>query len=76
VHFLTWDRGRAERAWRGIAAASDSISISDDLADLEDLYAVHAFARDFCATMTGSTCSSITLAPSTPSSARTQPGPS
>jgi NAD(P)-dependent dehydrogenase (short-subunit alcohol dehydrogenase family) len=50
VHFLTWDRGRAERAWRGIAAASDSISISDDLADLEDLYAVHAFARDFCAT--------------------------
>jgi NAD(P)-dependent dehydrogenase (short-subunit alcohol dehydrogenase family) len=48
VHFLTWDRGRAERARRGIAAASDSISY--DLADLEDLYAVRAFALDFCAT--------------------------
>jgi len=50
VHFLTWDRGRAERARRGTAAASDSISISYDLADLEDLYAVRAFARDFRAT--------------------------
>ena len=50
MHFLTWDRGRAERARRGIAAASDSISISYDLADLEDLDAVRAFARDFCAT--------------------------
>jgi NAD(P)-dependent dehydrogenase (short-subunit alcohol dehydrogenase family) len=50
VHFLTWDHGRAERARCGIAAASDSISISYDLADLEDLYAVRAFALDFCAT--------------------------
>jgi hypothetical protein len=76
VHLLTWDRGRDERARRSIAAASGSISISYGLADLEDLDAVRAFARDFCATMTGSTCSSMTLAPPTPGSARTQPGPS
>ena len=50
MHFLTWERGRAERARRGIAAASGSISISYGLADLEDLDAVRAFARDFCAT--------------------------
>lgn len=34
----------------GPGAAFDSISISYDLADLEDLDAVRAFARDFCAT--------------------------
>ena len=50
MHFLSWERGRAERARRGIAAASGSISISYGLADLEDLDAVRAFARDFCAT--------------------------
>jgi len=50
VHFLTWDRGRAERARRGIAAASGGISIGYGLADLEDLDAVRAFARDLCAT--------------------------
>ena len=50
VHFLARDRGRAERARRGIAAASGSTSISYGLADLEDLDAVRAFARDFCAT--------------------------
>jgi len=50
VHFLTWDRGRAQRARRGIAAASGSTSISYGLADLEDLDAVRAFARQFCAT--------------------------
>src|SRR5438270_2042382 len=37
VHFLARDRGRAERARRGIAAASGSTSISYGLADLEDL---------------------------------------
>jgi NAD(P)-dependent dehydrogenase (short-subunit alcohol dehydrogenase family) len=50
AHFLSWERGRAERARRGIAAASGSISISYGLADLEDLDAVRAFARYFCAT--------------------------
>ncbi len=50
VHFLARDRGRAERAQRGIAAASGSTSISYGLADLEDLDAVRAFARQFCAT--------------------------
>ena len=50
VHFLARDHGRAERARRGIAAASGSTSISYGLADLEDLDAVRAFARDFCAT--------------------------
>jgi NAD(P)-dependent dehydrogenase (short-subunit alcohol dehydrogenase family) len=48
VHFLSWERGRAQRARRGIAAASGSISYG--LADLEDLDAVRVFARDFCAT--------------------------
>jgi len=50
VHFLARDRGRAERARRGIAAASSGISIGYGLADLEDLDTVRAFARDFCAT--------------------------
>jgi NAD(P)-dependent dehydrogenase (short-subunit alcohol dehydrogenase family) len=50
AHFLSWERGQAERARRGIAAASGSISISYGLADLEDIDAVRAFARDFCAT--------------------------
>jgi hypothetical protein len=50
VHFLSWERGRAQRARRGIAAASGSISISYGLPDLEDLDAVRVFARDFCAT--------------------------
>ena len=45
VHFLARDRGRAERARRGIAAASGSTGISYGLADLEDLDAVRAFAR-------------------------------
>jgi len=50
VHFLARDRGRAERARRGIAAASGSTSISYGLADLEDLDAVRVLARQFCAT--------------------------
>ena len=50
VHFLARDRGRAERARRGIAAASGSTAISYGLADLEDLDAVRAFARQFRAT--------------------------
>jgi hypothetical protein len=50
VHFLARDRGRAERARRGIATASGSTSISYGLADLEDLDAVRVFARQFCAT--------------------------
>ena len=50
VHFLARDRGRAERARRGIAAASGSTSISYGLADLEDLDAVRVFARQFRAT--------------------------
>ena len=50
VHFLARDRGRAERARRGIAAASGSASVSYGLADLEDLDAVRAFARQFRAT--------------------------
>ena len=50
VHFLARDRGRAERAQRGIAAASGSTSTSYGLADLEDFDAVRVFARQFCAT--------------------------
>jgi NAD(P)-dependent dehydrogenase (short-subunit alcohol dehydrogenase family) len=50
IYFLARDRGRAERARRGIAAASGSTSISYGLADLEDLDAVRAFARQFRAT--------------------------
>ena len=50
VHFLARDRGRAERARRGIAAASGSAAISYGLADLEDLDAVRAFAHQFRAT--------------------------
>ncbi|MGO9295938.1 MAG: SDR family NAD(P)-dependent oxidoreductase [Streptosporangiaceae bacterium] len=50
VHFLARDRGRAERAGRGIAAASGSTAISYGLADLEDLDAVRAFAHQFRAT--------------------------
>jgi NAD(P)-dependent dehydrogenase (short-subunit alcohol dehydrogenase family) len=41
---------RAERARRGIAAASGSAAISYGLADLEDLNSVRAFARQFRAT--------------------------
>jgi dehydrogenase/reductase SDR family member 12 len=47
VHFLARDRGRAERARRGIAAASGAASTSYGLADLEDLDSVRAFARQF-----------------------------
>ena len=47
VHFLARDRGRAERARRGIAAKSGSTRISYGLADMEDLASVHAFARQF-----------------------------
>ena len=50
VHFLARDRGRAERARRGIAAASGSRTISYGLGDLEDLAAIHAFASEFRAT--------------------------
>ena len=71
VHFLARDHGRAERARRGIAAASGSASISYGLADLEDLDAVRARARDFCATHDRLECLSTTLAPPTSSSADT-----
>jgi dehydrogenase/reductase SDR family member 12 len=47
VHFLARDRDRAERARRGIAAASGSAGVSYGLADLEDLDTVRAFAREF-----------------------------
>ena len=47
VRFLARDRGRAERAGRGIAAESASTRISFGLADMEDLDAVRAFARGF-----------------------------
>jgi dehydrogenase/reductase SDR family member 12 len=47
IHFLARDRGRAERARRGIAAASGAAAISYGLADLEDLDSVRAFARRF-----------------------------
>lgn len=47
VHFLARDRGRAERARRGIAAESGSTRISYGLADMEDLDAVRDFARQF-----------------------------
>ena len=50
IHFLARDRSRAERARDAIAAASGSTAISYGLADLEDLDAVRAFARDFRAT--------------------------
>lgn len=50
IHFLARDRGRAERARRGIAAASGSTRISYGLADLEDLDTVRAFAHQFRAT--------------------------
>ena len=51
-------------------AASSSTNVGYGLADLEDLDAVRAFAREFRATMTGSTCSSRTQASSTRRSAR------
>ncbi len=47
VHFLARDRGRAERARDAIAAASGGTDISYGLADLADLDAVRAFARQF-----------------------------
>jgi dehydrogenase/reductase SDR family member 12 len=47
IHFLARDRGRAERARRGIAAASGAASVSYGLADLEDLESVRAFAGQF-----------------------------
>ena len=47
VHFLARDRSRAERARRGIAAASGSTNVGYGLANLEDLDAVRAFARRF-----------------------------
>ena len=47
VHFLARDGGRAERALRGIAAASGSTQVSYGLADLEDLGSVRRFAREF-----------------------------
>jgi len=47
VHFLARDRSRAERARRGMSAASSSTNVSYGLADLEDLDAVRAFARRF-----------------------------
>ena len=76
VHFLSWERGRAQRARRGIAAASGSIILGYGLADLEDLDASASSPATSAPRMTGSTCSSVILAPSTPGSARTQPGPS
>jgi dehydrogenase/reductase SDR family member 12 len=50
VHFLARDRGRAERARRGIAAESGSTRITYMLADMEDLDTVRDFARQFHAT--------------------------
>ncbi len=50
VHFLARDRGRAERARRGIAAESASTRVSYGLADMEDLDGVRDFAREFNAT--------------------------
>lgn len=47
VHFLARDRGRAERACRGIAAACDGARASYGLADMEDLRSVRAFASEF-----------------------------
>ncbi len=44
VHFLARDRGRAERARRGIAAESGSTRVSYGLADMEDPAAVRGFA--------------------------------
>lgn len=76
MHLLTWDRGRAERARRGIAAAPGSISISYGLADLEDLDAVRAFARDFCATHDRLDVLIHDAGAIHPGSARTRPGPS
>ena len=50
IHFLARDPGRAERAKRGIAAASGASGISYGLGDLEDLNSVRAFADEFRAT--------------------------
>jgi NAD(P)-dependent dehydrogenase (short-subunit alcohol dehydrogenase family) len=47
VHFLARDRGRAERARHGMAAACGAARISYGLADLEDLDSVRAFADRF-----------------------------
>ena len=47
VHFLARDRGRAERARHGIAAASGATIVGYGLADLEDLNSVRAFAHQF-----------------------------
>jgi dehydrogenase/reductase SDR family member 12 len=50
IHFLARDPVRAERAKRGIAAASGAAGISYGLGDLEDLNSVRAFADEFRAT--------------------------
>jgi NAD(P)-dependent dehydrogenase (short-subunit alcohol dehydrogenase family) len=50
VHFLGRDPVRSEQARQEIAAASGSTAVSYGLADLEDLNAVRAFAREFLAT--------------------------
>jgi dehydrogenase/reductase SDR family member 12 len=50
VHFLARDRDRAERTRSAIATAATATSVSYGLADLEDLDAVRAFAREFRAT--------------------------
>jgi short chain dehydrogenase len=53
VHFLARDRRRAEQARRGIAAASGSTTVSYGLADMEDLDAVRAFARQWARRLAG-----------------------
>jgi dehydrogenase/reductase SDR family member 12 len=50
IHFLARDPGRAEQARDEIATASGSTAVSYGLADLQDLDAVRAFAREFRAT--------------------------
>ena len=56
VHFLARDQGRAERARRGIAAASGSAAISYGLADLEDLTRCAPSPASSAPPMTGLTC--------------------
>ena len=73
VHFLARSRPRAERARSQIAAATGSTAVSFGVADLENQDSVRRFAEEFTAGPTGSTCSSTTRAPSTPSTGPAPP---
>ena len=66
VHFLARDGGRAERARRGIATASGSTSSATAWPILRTSMRSASSPASSARPMTGSTCSSTTLAPSAP----------